>query len=370
MPLENETEKAPVFDGHCDTPCRVTGDTGFDLGSRQSDGHVDIPRMREGGLNAQIFAFCTDPDLPEDQWESRTVEAIGGFLGELSRNEGEIAAAPEKGTISEIVEGGRIAALLCVEGGHAVKSLHFMRKLHSMGIRSLTITWKNTNSLADSSEGEERWGGLSGFGRDVVAEMDRLGMLIDCSHASRETFFDVIDVSSNPVIFSHSCMSAICDIPRNVDDEQLSELAANGGVACVNFFPPFLDLKTNVEVMTLWDQYRREKSSLSADYGGDPERAERELRPRYIPVLEKLRMPGLSAVVDHIDHAVEVAGIGHVGIGSDFDGIMVTPVGLEDVSRLPDLAAELERRGYSEEETGMIMGGNLARVVNRVCFGE
>lgn len=359
--------KGIVFDGHCDTAERVAADSRFELARRHRDGHIDIPRMEEGGLNAQIFAFCTDPGWPKEQWSRRTADSIEAFRRAVSGVSSKMALSPGSGTISEIVETGRIAAVLAVEGGHVISGLPFLKELYSKGIRVLSLTWKNTNEIADSSEDAAKWGGLSGFGAEVVAAMNSMGMLIDCSHASRKTFFDVVEASARPVILSHSCVSAICDIPRNADDEQLAALRENGGVICVNFFPAFLNSESNRDIMGIWGEYRRRKNALAETCGGDPERASRELLPVYLPRLRRLKMPGVEAVADHIDHAVEAAGVDHVGIGSDFDGIPVTPAGLEDVSRLPLLREELLRRGYSGDDTGKIMGGNLQRLASSVC---
>ncbi|HMA77264.1 MAG TPA: dipeptidase [Candidatus Krumholzibacteriaceae bacterium] len=357
----------PVFDGHCDTATRIAAEANFDIGKRHSGGHIDIPRMKEGGLNAQIFAVHTDPDYPEKLWEEKTFRAVDIFKRAVEANNEEMKIALRGGDITGIIGGGRIAAVIGVEGGHVVSSIDVLKRLYEEGVRCLTITWKNTNTIADSSEDRKRWGGLSGFGCEIIEMMDRLGMIIDCSHASREAFFDVLERSSNPVILSHSCMSAICDIPRNTDDSQLLALAENGGVVCVNYFPAFLEEKSHRDIMKIWSVYRNKKSILSRRYGGDPDRASNELRPAAVRKLRELTMPNLSLVADHIDHAVGVAGVDHVGIGSDFDGIPLTPKGLGDISFLPDLDRELRRRGYSAADTGKIMGGNLLRVTSAVC---
>lgn len=363
-----EDEKfRPVFDGHCDTATRIAADTDFDIGKRHTDGHIDIPRMKEGGLNVQIFAIHTDPDYPEELWEEKTFRSIEIFKRAVEANSEEIKTALRGSDIARVVGGGRIAAVIGVEGGHVVSSLDALERLYEEGVRCLTITWKNTNTIADSSEDRERWGGLSGFGGEIIERMDRLGMIIDCSHASRGAFFDVLEHSANPVILSHSCMSALCDIPRNADDSQLLALAENGGVVCVNYFPAFLEEKSHRDIMKIWSVYRNKKSILSRRYGGDPGRASNELRWDAIRKLRKLTMPGLSLVADHIDHAAGVAGVDHVGIGSDFDGIPLTPSGLDDVSFLPDLRDELVKRGYSAGDIGKIMGGNLFRVTSTVC---
>ncbi len=363
----NEQDFRPVLDGHCDTATRIVNDSDFDIGKRQTEGHIDLPRMREGGLNGQIFAVYIDPCYPERVWEEKTFESIRILKRRIETYKEEVEIALDGYDIQRITNEGKIAAIIGVEGGHVVSSLEVLGRLYRQGMRCLTITWKNTNAMADSSEDTERWGGLSDFGREVIAEMDRLGIIIDCSHASRGTFFEILNHSINPVILSHSCMRAICDIPRNADDDQLLALAENEGVVCVNYFPAFLEEKSYRDIMKIWSVYREKKNILSKKFGGDPERASKELLPAAMNELENLRMPGFSLVVDHIDHAVRVAGVDHVGIGSDFDGIPLTPVGLEDISALPNITGELIKRGYSSKDIGKIMGGNLFRVISGIC---
>ena len=239
--------------------------------------------------------------------------------------------------------------------------------LYESGVRCLTLTWTGSNELADSAGGERRWGGLSAAGRGAVREMNRLGIVIDLSHASDEAFFAATAASRDPVLVSHSAMRSLCDIPRNISDEMLLAVAERGGVACVNFFPAFLDRACHARVFEVWDRYRAERSRLAARYGGDPGRADREILPRYKALLRKIDLPGLAAVADHIEHAARIAGVEHVGIGSDFDGIAVVPPGLEDASRMQALAAELLRRGWSREEAAAVAGGNLLRLFAAVC---
>jgi membrane dipeptidase len=354
-----------IFDGHCDTPSRIAGGS-FRLDCRNRDGHVDIPRLREGGVNAQFFACCVDPDLPGESWQSVAEDTLASVRKAVSPLEG-MAVAHSGDEIRQAAAGDIISVLLSVEGAHVIPSITALERFYRLGMRSLAITWKNSNEMADSSEGRRRWGGLSGFGREAVPELDRLGVLIDLSHASRETFFDVIRLSANPVILSHSCVAGICDIPRNADDSQLEGLRENGGVICINFFPAFLDIRSNAAIMEIWSVYRERKSALALEYGHDPERAGSELLPAALKKLEKIAMPSLKRVADHIDYAVDVAGIDHVGLGSDFDGIPATPVGLEDAACIPALGEELRGRGYGEEELDKIMGENLLRVVEQVC---
>ena len=251
------------------------------------------------------------------------------------------------------------------EGISSARSLDALRDYYARGARCMTLTWMNTNKWADSSDDTTRWGGLTDFGRSVVREMDRLGMIIDCSHVSEKTFFDVLETTKSPVLISHSCMRALTDIPRNVSDDVLRAVEKNGGVVCVNFFAGFLDKGFNEKVTAFWAEYRKKAGELAPQYGGDTEKAWHALEPEFEKRMTEIAPVPLSRLIDHIDHAVEVAGIDHVGFGSDFDGINITPVGLDDVSKLPLITEELVKRGYSERDIRKILGGNLLRLVEK-----
>jgi membrane dipeptidase len=358
---------AIVFDAHCDTAMRLIGDRAIDLGIRQDEGHIDLPRMREGGLDAQIFACWPNPRLERDVYIKQTLQMIDALWEQSERHGGEFAIALEGADIRRIVRSGRVAGIIGIEGGHAIMGdLGMLRDYYRLGVRCMTLTWMNTNEWADASDDTTKWDGLNELGREVVREMDRLGMIIDCSHVSDSTLFDVFDVTENPVLISHSCMRALCDIPRNVSDDELRALAENGGVVCLNYFPGFLDKEFNDIVNEIWDEFRANADSLAAKYGGDRERAWDELRPGYMARFEGLDIPSVETLVDHIDHAAAVAGIDHVGLGSDFDGISVLPTGLVDATSLPVITEALERRGYSEKDIDKILGGNLSRLVERV----
>jgi membrane dipeptidase len=356
-----------VFDAHCDTAQRLTGDSPVDLGERLEGGHVDLPRMAEGGVGAQVFACWVDPDLAVEKWMSGTLEMIGAVHGQAERHAGRLAVALSGADIAAARDSGRIAAVIGIEGGHVLGgSLERLEELHGAGVRCLTLTWMNTNEIADSSDGEKRWNGLSPAGRGIIGAMDRLGIVIDLSHASDAAFFDVLEAAAAPVLVSHSSSRAICDIPRNISDEMLRALAEHGGVACVNFFPAFLDKECHTRVFAIWGDYRRERSRLAAEYGGDPKRVDREIGGAYIERIKEIPMPGVEAVADHVEHIASVAGVAHTGIGSDFDGIMVVPPGLEDVSKMQALAAVLEGRGWSRGDVAAVMGGNLLGLFNMV----
>ena len=357
-----------VFDAHCDTALRLTGDKRVDLGKRLADGHLDIPRMTEGGVGAQVFACWVDPDLHVDRWVPDTLEMIEAVHSQAGKYPDRLTVALSGADAIPAKGSDRIAAVIGIEGGHVLAgSVERLEEFYRAGVRCLTLTWMNTNEIADSSDGEQKWNGLSPAGREVVAAMNRLGIVIDLSHASDRTFFDVLETSAVPVLVSHSSSREICGIPRNISDEMLRALAENGGVACVNFFPAFLDRECHTKVFDIWGKYREERSRLAAEYGGDPKRVDEEIGGLYIEQIKKIPMPGIEAVADHVEHIASVAGVAHTGIGSDFDGIMVVPPGLEDVSKMQALAAVLAGRGWAGGDIASVMGENLLNLFSSVC---
>ncbi|MBU8922080.1 MAG: dipeptidase [Bacteroidales bacterium] len=361
-------EKTPVFDGHCDTATKLMADDTIDLGKELEKGHVDIPRMIEGGVGAQVFACWVDPDIPAEKWNITTIKMIKRLRAAVEANSDSIGTALSGLEIEELIGEGRIAAVTGVEGGHAIGSeMKALQSLYSEGVRCMTLTWNNHNEIADACDGEPRHGGLSDFGREVTGEMDSMGMVIDLSHSSDRTFFDVLETSANPVLVSHSCMRAICDHPRNMTDDMLRALAGNGGVVGINFFPGFLETECSRETFALWDEYKRERSVLAVKYEGDVIRADKELQIKYMPEINAIEVPGVDVVVDHIEHAIELAGVGHVGIGSDYDGTPMMPQGLEDISKMQSIARVMRTRGYSAGETEKVMSGNLLTLFKSVC---
>ncbi len=360
-------QKAIVFDAHCDTAMRLVGDRKIDLAERHADGHIDLPRAKEGGLDAQIFAVWVSPEMPAPAATERARAMIDALWEQSRAHASAFEIARSGKDVRRIVKEGKLAGIIGIEGGHLIgEDLGALDDYQTRGVRVMTLTWMNTNLWADASDDTAKWGGLNDFGRSVVREMDRLHMLIDLSHASEKTVMDVLATTKNPVVVSHSCMRALTDIPRNVSDEVLRAVSKNDGVVCVNFFAGFLDKDFNEKSSGLWAEYHARAKELAAQYGGDQERAWHELEPELDGRMAEFAPVPLSRLVDHIDHAVKVAGVDHVGFGSDFDGISVTPAGLEDVSKLPGITAELERRGYSERDIRKILGGNLLRLVEKV----
>ena len=341
----NLHKRSIVLDTHSDTILRIF-DKNVDLGIRSSERHIDIPRLIEGGVDVQVFACFIHPRIKSELQIKSVLNMIDALIMQIEKNYDKIELALNVEDIYRIIGGNRIAAMLAVEGGHAIQDdLGVLRQFYRLGVRLMTLTWNNNNNWADScvpnpkNYGEydkiKKHGGLTGFGKKVIKEMNRIGMVIDISHSSDDTFRDVIETSTKPVIASHSCAWELSNHPRNIKDDMLKALAKNGGVVGINFYPVFLD--SNYEKMSA-----REK--------------------RNNPVT-------LSKVVDHIDHIVEVAGIDHVGLGSDFDGIGEVPKGLEDCTKFPDITKELVKRNYSEEDIKKILGENFLRVFKEVFGG-
>lgn len=340
-----------LIDAHNDVTSLTV--KGLDIGQRRQEGHTDLPRLRQGGVGAVFFsAYVASRYVPLQQSAHRLLEMIDTIRHDIvERYPNDFLLALSAADVERAHREGKIAALIGIEGGHAIEdSLRILRCAYALGARYMTLTHSNTNNWADSS-GDignpkvKHHGGLTEFGRQVVQEMNRLGMIVDVSHVSDETFWDVLEVSRAPVIASHSSCRAISNIPRNMSDEMIRALASKGGVICINFGCEFLS----------------QRSADASPYF-NPEAARRQQAG------EKVEVPRatLADVVAHIDHAVRVGGIDAVGIGSDFDGVECTPVGLDDVSRFPALTQALLEKGYTPEQIAKIYGGNLLRVMRQV----
>ncbi len=335
--------EAIVVDTHNDVTSPIT-DEGFDLGARDTSGkfQTDIPRMKDGGLDAEFFAIYVAAKYAKAGGAARrALDMIDGVYEQARRHPESLEMAYTSDDIRRIQKTGKIAALMGIEGGHAIEdSLSALRQFHRLGVRYMTLTHTNTNNWADSAGGinnpaEKRHGGLSDFGREVVREMNRMGMMVDISHVSDETFQDCVVTSQAPLIASHSSCRALTNVPRNMTDDMLRALAKNGGVVMINFYNGFINT-----------EYAKPGTSAPA-------------KPADTATLDML--------MRHFEHAIKVAGIDHVGIGSDFDGIeLKAPGGMEDVSRLPAITYELLKRGYSEADVKKVLGENLLRVMAEV----
>jgi membrane dipeptidase len=352
-------EKILVLDSHCDTPIMLRR-KGLDIGKRTDIGHVDLVRMKEGGVDASFFAIYVSNKWDPYECTFKALEAMASVYDMLGKYPHLASLATDAQTARKLKGQGKIAIFLGMENaGPLHKDLSLLRLFYRMGVRYITLTHAGNNEVCDScATKEKRWHGVSPFGRELVAEMNRLGILVDVAHISDEAFYDVLKYSTRPVVSTHSCCRALCDVPRNLTDQMIKDLAAQGGVLQINFNPPFLDKEYSLAVDPLLDEYEEAESAYALDPDGSKERMEKAKK-----ALFALPRPSYKKVVDHIDHVVSLVGPDHVGIGSDFDGIEVCPEGLEDISRIPILTEELCARGYSFEDIQKIMGGNFLRLL-------
>jgi membrane dipeptidase len=365
---------AVVIDTHNDMPSRILEDD-YDpdvrhhAGFGRTEGHTDLPRLIESGLTAQFMSAWVDAPYASRPGASfeRAMQHVTTIHGWVDRHPDRLLFATTAADVRRAKREGKIAILIGVEGGHAIESsLDRLRDLHARGVRYLTLTWNNGVPWAGSSLGEDgtRTGGLTAFGRDVVREMNRLGMLVDLSHVSDSTFYDALAVSTVPVIASHSSARALSDFPRNLSDDQLRAIARNGGVVNVNFFSRFLDSQYRARAEAVDAEIAAARRALGP--GPDSAAASARLSARRASLLAALPQTPFSVLIDHVDHVARVAGVDHVGLGSDFDGVSALPLGIEDVTRLPRIAQGLLDRGYSESDVTKILGGNMLRVMTRV----
>jgi membrane dipeptidase len=365
---------AIVVDTHEDVPYRLEDKGWVDLSVRNTTGHVDIPRLKEGGMTAPFFAAYVPASYADSGGSAKKALETIELVRQLISRHPDFTFADSPAAIRDAKQKGKIAVLIGIEGGHAIEnSLGALDAFHRLGARYMTLTHTNTNGWADSSG--SFWspafdprkyavhGGLTDFGREVVLEMNRLGMLVDVSHVSDATIADVLETSRAPVFASHSSCRALSNIPRNLTDEQIRAIAAKGGVVMVNISSMFVDQK-------IVDLFVAKRASLmpkfveaAEKYKDDPKKRDAEVSK----LLETIALPRASwqTVVDHIERVLRIGGPGSAGLGTDFDGIEDPPTGLEDVSKLPVITEELLRRGHSEEEIRGVLGENFLRFWER-----
>jgi membrane dipeptidase len=360
--------KATVVDTHSDTTQRLL-DENFDMGMRSSTGHMDIPRMKEGGLDAEFFSIWVDPDkyigAPASK---RALDLIDAVYEQAKKHPEALEMAYSAEDIRRLKKQGKIGALMGVEGGHAIDDdLRVLRTFYRLGVRYMTLTHTKANNWADSSTDTPKHNGLTDFGREVVREMNRLGMIVDISHVSDKTFYDTLAVSKAPVIASHSSCRALCDHPRNMTDDMIRALAKNGGVMQINFFPAFISNKYREASANLRKQLEPEIKALEEKYKDDPAKLAEERRALMSKYRSAAPLPTLDDLVAHIDHVVKLVGPDYVGLGSDFDGVPTLPIGMEDCSKLPAITKALLEKGYNEKDITKILGGNLLRVFDNVA---
>lgn len=362
--------RAIAIDLHADSIQRAV-DEGLDLGQLLPDGHLDAVRAKAGGLDAQFFSIWVEPQL-----------FGGGGPGAIDRADKQIAAvrtmverypqdwelATTAGDIRRVNAAGKLAALMGLEGGYAIdERIENVERYYRMGVRYMSPAWTVSTSWAGSSGDEGSKRGLNDFGKQVVREMNRLGMIVDVSHVSDPTFWDIVGTSSKPVIATHSACRAITNVPRNLTDEMIVALAKTGGVVCVIFYPEHIEpgwaekkRKVDAEIAPLVQQASNAEPGDAAHKKLARDRVRREEFAKRLPPVH------IGRIVDHIDHIVRLVGIEHVGIGSDFDGVQALPVEMQSVADLPNLTVELLRRGYSESDIEKILGGNVLRMMEQV----
>jgi membrane dipeptidase len=367
-------DSAIVVDTHADTPQRFL-DEGFDIGSADPNdkGHISLDKAKRGNLGAEFFSIWVEPETNQGRFAKHTFDLIDSVYEQAARHPDRMMMAFSVADLERAHREHKLAACMGIEGGHSIENdIHLLRDYYRLGVRYMTLSWSNTNEWADSS-GDiddpkvQHHNGLTDFGKQVVLEMNRLGMMVDISHVADKTFWDAIATTKAPVIASHSSARALTNAPRNMTDEMLKAVAKNGGVVQVNFYNGFID-----------ENFRKAMEAEKADMNAATQKYMNEMKAagkevNYIELdrierewLAKIPRPPLSALIDHIDHIAKVAGVDHVGLGSDFDGVSgATPQGIDSAADLPKITQALLDRGYSVGDVKRILGGNLLRV-----FGE
>jgi membrane dipeptidase len=355
---------AIVVDTHADTTQRLL-DGKFDLGERNSSGGIDIPRMREGGLSAIFFSIWMPSKINGTEAVRRALVQINAVRDQVRTHSKDLVLATTAAEIRDAHNEGKIAALLGVEGGHMINSdLGVLRNFSSLGVRYMTLTHSGNCEWADASTDKPAHNGLTDFGKDVIREMNRLGMMVDISHVSDKTLYDALEISKAPLIASHSACRALCDAPRNMTDQMMKDLAAKGGVIQINYHVGFLsqEFRNSEKAHPEWEQAIAAEVRKACGENEACQLIEGDRVTREYVEQGKLPRVDWTEVIDHVDHAVKVAGIDHVGLGSDFDGANM-PYGMEDASKLPKITEALLRKGYSEDDVKKILGENTLRVM-------
>jgi membrane dipeptidase len=368
-------ESATVVDTHADTPQRFLY-SDYDIGSTDPNdpGHISLDKARAGNLGAEFFSIWVDPATTKGNFAKATFDMIDSVYEQAARHPDQMTMAFSVDDIERAHRQKKLAALMGIEGGHSIENdIRLLRDFYRLGVRYMTLSWSNTNEWADSS-GDiddpkvQHHNGLTDFGRQVVLEMNRMGMIVDISHVADKTFWDTIATTKAPVIASHSSARALTNHPRNLSDDMLKAVGKNGGVVMVNFYNAFVD----EDYRKAAEAQRKEREAAVEDYV-----AQRKAAGAIITYLDyehmeriwagKIPRPPLKSLIDHIDHIAKVAGVDHVGLGSDFDGVSgATPQGMDSAADLPKITQALVDRGYSASDIHKILGGNLLRAFREV----
>jgi membrane dipeptidase len=368
-------DSALVIDTHADTPQRFV-DENFDIGSTDPNdiGHISLDKAHRGNLGAEFFSIWVDPESNQGRFAHRTLDLIDSVYEQAAHHPDRMMMAFSPADIERAHKEHKLAALMGIEGGHSIENdIRLLRDYYRLGVRYMTLSWSNTNEWADSSgdindPNVQHHNGLTDFGKQVVLEMNRLGMMVDISHVADKTFWDTITTSKAPVIASHSSARALTDAPRNMTDDMLRAVAKNGGVVDVNFYSGFVD-----------EDYRKASEPIGKQAAEAVKAYEDKMKAEGKPIpyteidriehgyAEKIPRPPFKSLIDHFDHIAKVAGIDHVGLGSDFDGVSgQTPQGMNSAADLPKITQALLDRGYSADDIKKILGGNVLRVFRQV----
>ena len=364
---------AIVIDTHADTPQRFV-DEHWNFTDPLHGGMLNYDTAMKGNLNAQFFSIWVDPSqYRAENSARRTLELIDGTLEQVRRSPDKLKLCVTANEIVAAHAQGKFCVMMGIEGGHSIEnSLGLLRDYYRLGVRYMTLTWSNTNDWADSSgdiddASVKHHNGLTPFGKQVIAEMNRLGMMVDVSHVSDKTFWDVIEITKAPIIASHSSARAITEAPRNLTDDMLRAIAKNNGVVMVNFYPAFIDEQWRKAWNDSKPERQKEQDALEAEYKTKgipvPFAASDKIDRKYC---ERIGRAPFDSLIAHFDHIIKVAGIDHVGIGTDFDGIPVPPAEIDSAADLPKVTAALMARGYSAEDMRKLLGENLLRVFRAV----
>ncbi len=355
-----------VLDTHDDTTQRFFSKD-YDIGRRNPDGHVDIPRMREGGMNAIFFSIWIDGRIMGPPAVQKALDQIDAVHENVSKNSKDMVLCRTAAEVREAHKQGKIAALIGVEGGHMIgNDMRVLRMFGDLGVRYMTLSHFYNDEWADSSTDKPAHNGLTDFGKDIVREMNRQGIMVDISHVSDKTFYDALEVSKAPLIASHSSCRALCNHVRDMSDDMIKALAAKGGVIQINYEKSFIDQaykdaseKLSGGVVAKFDKFKKE-------CGDDQECFGQKMAEQEKQATAEGKLPHVSweRIIEHIDHAVKLAGADHVGLGSDFDGADM-PDGMEDCSKLPKITEALMRKGYTDDDIRKILGGNTLRVMEQ-----
>ncbi len=364
--IDDLHDSAIVIDAHSDFLDRSAID-GSRLNEDPPFAQTTLSTLQQGNIDAQFFSVFVPPAFEQYGFAKRTFELMDRLALEVAENHTAIEMAYSPADIRRIAATGKVAALMGIEGGHSIEhNLALLRTYHRLGVRYMTLTWDNTNTWADAAEDASKWGGLNDFGVQVIREMNRLGMMIDISHISDDTFWEVMETTTAPVIASHSLVRAIRNTPHNMSDDMIRAVANNGGVIHMSFYAKHVSERFAKALDAALAEAQPRFDELEEKYRDDPIQLDAELWSLEKHIERQLEPPTVSDVVEHINHIVKLVGVDYVGLGSDFDGLGIPPKGLSHVGEMRNITHELHRQGYTQAEIRKILGDNFMRVFEQV----